>query len=67
IMVPAAAAALIGKPISDETIAAAGDAAKDAATPIDDMRGSIKQRKHLAKVLTERTLRLAVERARGQG
>jgi len=67
IMVPGAAAALIGKPISDETIAAAGDAAKDAARPIDDMRGSIKQRKHLAKVLTERTLRLAVERARGQG
>ena len=66
IMVPGAAAALIGKPISDETIAAAGDAAKEAAQPIDDMRGSIKQRKHLSKVLTERTLRRAVERARGQ-
>jgi carbon-monoxide dehydrogenase medium subunit len=67
IMVPAAAEALIGKPISDETIAAAGDAAKAAATPIDDMRGSVKQRKHLSKVLTERTLRRAIERARGQG
>lgn len=66
IMVPAAAEALIGKPISDATIAAAGDAAKAAAKPIDDMRGSVKQRKHLAKVLTERTLRRAVERARGQ-
>lgn len=66
IMVPGAAAALIGKTISDETIAAAGDAAKAAATPIDDMRGSIKQRKHLSKVLTERTLRSAIERARGQ-
>ena len=67
IMVPGAAEALIGKTVSDETIAAAGDAAKAAATPIDDMRGSIKQRKHLAKVLTERTLRSAIERARGQG
>lgn len=66
IMVPAAAEALIGKTVSDEAIAAAGDAAKAAAQPIDDMRGSIKQRKHLAKVLTERTLRHAIERARGQ-
>ncbi len=67
IVVDAAAAALVGKPATDETIAAAAEAAKSAAVPIDDMRGSIKQRRHLAKVLTERTLRRAVERARGQG
>jgi hypothetical protein len=36
------------------------------ATPIDDMRGSIRQRKHLAYVLTERTIRDAARRARGQ-
>ena len=65
IMVPAAAEALIGRPISDETIAAAAQASHDAATPIDDMRGSIKQRKHLSRVLTQRTLDTAVERARG--
>lgn len=64
--VPTAAQAVIGKAVSDATIAAAGDAAKAAAQPIDDMRGSVKQRKHLAKVLTERTLRHAIERARGQ-
>ena len=63
--VPAAAEALIGRPISDETIAAAAEAAHDRATPIDDMRGSIKQRKHLSRVLAQRTLELAVERARG--
>jgi xanthine dehydrogenase FAD-binding subunit len=57
--------ALVGKPLTDETIAAAGQAAKDTATPIDDMRGSVKQRKHLSDVLTQRTIRAAAERARG--
>ncbi|MEI7924948.1 MAG: xanthine dehydrogenase family protein subunit M [Chloroflexota bacterium] len=57
--------ALVGKPLTDETIAAAGEAAKATATPIDDMRGSVKQRKHLSDVLTQRTIRAAAERARG--
>jgi len=65
LMVPDAAAALVGKPLTDATIAAAGDAAKATARPIDDMRGSIKQRRHLSKVLVERTLREAARRARG--
>ncbi len=64
IMTPAAAEALIGRPLTDETIAAAAAASSEAATPIDDMRGSIRQRKHLAGVLTERTIRTAAERAR---
>ncbi|MSQ31123.1 MAG: xanthine dehydrogenase family protein subunit M [Dehalococcoidia bacterium] len=62
--VEAAAAALAGKPLTDASIAAAAVAARDAATPIDDMRGSIKQRKHLSGVLVERTIRRAAERAR---
>ena len=57
--------ALIGQPLTEETIKAAGQAAKDAARPIDDMRGSIKQRKHLSAVLVERTLREAARRALG--
>jgi carbon-monoxide dehydrogenase medium subunit len=57
--------AIKGKPLSEETIKAAGQAAKDAARPIDDMRGSIKQRKHLSAVLVERTLREAARRALG--
>jgi carbon-monoxide dehydrogenase medium subunit len=65
LMVPDAVAALVGKPLTDETIAAAGDAAKATARPIDDMRGSIKQRRHLSKVLVERTLREAARRALG--
>jgi xanthine dehydrogenase FAD-binding subunit len=65
LLVREAAEALVGKPLTDETIEAAGEAAKAAARPIDDMRGSIKQRKHLSAVLVERTLRVAAERARG--
>ena len=63
LLVAEAAEALVGQPLSDASIAAAAAAAKAAARPIDDMRGSIKQRKHLAAVLTERTIRGAAERA----
>jgi CO/xanthine dehydrogenase FAD-binding subunit len=66
LFVPEAGAALVGKPLSDATIAAAANAARDAAKPIDDMRGSIRQRKQLSYVLAERTIRDAVHRARGE-
>jgi carbon-monoxide dehydrogenase medium subunit len=65
LVVPEAAAALVGKPLSDQTIAAAGEAAKAASKPIDDMRGSIRQRKHLVDVYVQRMIRKAAERARG--
>ncbi|MEX1022022.1 MAG: xanthine dehydrogenase family protein subunit M [Dehalococcoidia bacterium] len=61
-----AAQALVGRRLDDDTIAAAAAAAKEAAQPISDMRGSIKQRKHLAAVLTERMIRKAAARARGE-
>ncbi|RLT26082.1 MAG: xanthine dehydrogenase family protein subunit M [Chloroflexi bacterium] len=66
LFVPAAGEALVGKALTDETIAATANACRDAATPIDDMRGSIRQRKHLAYVLAERTIRDAVHRIRGE-
>ena len=62
----AAADAVIGRPLTDESIAAAAAAARAAAQPIDDMRGTITQRRHLSGVLTERVLRGAAERAQGQ-
>jgi CO/xanthine dehydrogenase FAD-binding subunit len=65
IMVPGAAEALIGKPANDESFAAAGAAAADAASPIDDMRGGVAQRRHLSKVLTIRALEGALQRIRG--
>ena len=61
-----AAAALVGKPISDDTIAAAASAAASIARPIDDMRGTVQQRIHLTGVLTRRTLQGALSRARGE-
>ena len=64
LLVPEAAAALVGRPLSDDSIAAAAAASKAAARPIDDMRGSIKQRKHLAAVYTQRTIAIAADRAR---
>ena len=67
IVATAASAALAGQEPGDETFRAAGEAAADAATPIEDMRGTVEQRKQLVRVLTRRTLERAVERARGNG
>lgn len=57
--------ALVGKPVSEESIQRAAELAAGAAKPITDMRGTIAQRKHLCKVLTARALRGAIERAKG--
>lgn len=56
---------LAGKPVNEASIQEAADAAEAVATPINDMRGTIEQRKHLINVLTKRTLREAVARAKG--
>ena len=61
LLVPADA--IVGKPPTAETFALAGEAAASAARPIDDMRGSIFQRKKLAGVLTVRALNGALKRA----
>lgn len=55
---------LAGQPVNDESIQRAADIAKQAAKPIDDMRGTVRYRKHLCEVLTRRALHVAVERAR---
>mgnify|MGYP006114329429 FL=1 len=65
ILASAAGDSLAGKPVNDDTIAAAAALAKDAATPITDMRGTIEQRRQLVEVLTGRMIKQAVERARG--
>lgn len=65
ILASAAGDSLAGKPVNDETIAAAAALAKEAATPITDMRGTVDQRKQLVEVLTGRMIKQAVERARG--
>lgn len=61
----AAGESLAGKPVSEAAIQEASEKAQADAKPIDDMRGTIRQRVHLVGVLTRRTLNSAVERARG--
>ena len=58
--------ALIGQPVTDATIAKAAAAARAIAKPIDDMRGTKEFRLHTTGVLTERSIRQAVTRARQQ-
>lgn len=57
--------ALVGQPVSANSIAKAAAAAKAAAKPISDMRGTAEYRSHLCEVLTRRALEDAVERAGG--
>jgi xanthine dehydrogenase FAD-binding subunit len=54
---------IVGKMPDSETFARAGEIAAAAATPIDDMRGSVFQRRKLASVLTIRALNGALKRA----
>jgi carbon-monoxide dehydrogenase medium subunit len=61
-----AGASLVGREPSEEAFLEAARIAKEAAVPIDDMRGTAAQRKHLAGVLTRRALETAAVRARGE-
>ena len=61
---PDAAASLVGKPATEESIAAAGELAKNSANPISDMRGPAEYRVHLVGVLTRRAFGRAIERAK---
>lgn len=54
---PLAEQALIGKQLTAETIAAAGQLAARTAMPIDDVRGSAEYRREMVKVLVVRALR----------
>ena len=64
--VEAAGAALAGKAVNDESILNAAQIARDAASPIEDMRGTVEHRLQLVETLTKRVLNDAVKRARGE-
>lgn len=55
-----------GKEPTDEVIAEAARRAVAAATPSPDRRGSVEFKREVARVLTARALRRALERARGE-
>jgi carbon-monoxide dehydrogenase medium subunit len=61
-----AEAALRGERITDKTITAAMEAARDAADPQSDMRGSADYKRTLVGALVKRAIEVALRRARGE-
>lgn len=66
LLAKAAGEVLVGKPVTDETLSLAADAARQIVSPITDMRGTKEYRIHITGVLVQRALRAAVQRARGE-
>ena len=66
ILVPEAAAALVGRRLDDETLGRVEAAARRACRPIDDKRGTVEFRTRVAGVLARRAAGLAFQRAGGQ-
>lgn len=64
LLVPAAAAALIGSKLDAAALQAAADAASEASRPISDRRGTVEYRKHVVGVLVRRAAVIASERAK---
>ena len=64
LLVPAAAAALIGKKIDADALKRLADAASAACRPIDDKRGTQAYRIKVAGVLARRAAEIALDRAR---
>jgi CO/xanthine dehydrogenase FAD-binding subunit len=64
ILVPEAAAALIGRKLDETALAALDQAARRACKPIDDKRGTIEYRTKVAGVIARRAAVIAYKRAR---
>ena len=60
-----AEAALIGNIITEDVIEAAGKAAAAECDPSPDLRGSVAYKRDLTRVVTKRSIRKAVARAKG--
>ncbi|MEO0328365.1 MAG: xanthine dehydrogenase family protein subunit M [Pseudomonadota bacterium] len=65
LLVEDASKAIIGSNLDDGTMAALAKAASAACNPINDKRGTIKFRTHVAGVLAQRVAKIAYDRARG--
>jgi carbon-monoxide dehydrogenase medium subunit len=57
---------VIGQPLTDAVIDAAGAAAGAECDPSPDLRGSIEYKRDITRVLTKRAIRTAIERVRTQ-
>ncbi len=56
---------LRGRPADEQTIARAGEIAAEHVNPATDQRGPAEYKRHLARELTGRVLRIAISKARG--
>ena len=63
---PEAEEYLLGRDLTEETIAEAGRLAAECSSPSADQRGPVVYKKHLANELTKRVLRRAADRAHGR-
>lgn len=63
LLVEEAASAIVGTNLDDAALDALAAAASAACNPIDDKRGTIKFRTHVAGVLAQRAAKIAYERA----
>ena len=61
-----AEAAITGRALSEQTLAAIAQAASEEATPISDLRGSDRYRRHTVGVMARRAVEGAARRARGE-
>ncbi len=66
LLVQEAADALVGSTLDDAALQALAAACSAAATPIDDKRGTVAFRKHVAGVLARRAAQAAYDRAGGK-
>jgi carbon-monoxide dehydrogenase medium subunit len=66
LLVPTAAAALVGSRLDDDALARAADAARAVARPIDDKRGTVAYRRQVVGVLVKRAAAKAAQRAVGR-
>ncbi len=66
ILVPEAGGALVGTQVDEAALDALASAARMAAKPIDDKRGTAEYRIHMAGVLARRAALIALSRAKGE-
>ena len=65
LLVPGAAAALVGSRLDDDALGRAADAARSVTRPIDDKRGTVAYRRQVVGVLVKRAAAKAADRAKG--
>jgi len=64
VLIHAAEDALVGRTLDDRALQALADLAEASCNPIDDKRGTVKFRTHVAGVLAKRAAKIAYDRAR---